>query len=112
VDRPPGAQLVDDLRDQRHVRAREQRQADRVGVFLQRRFRDLAGRLEQAGVDDLEAGVAQGPSDHLGAPIVSVQAGLGDHDAVASQHSAPPFVARRDEPITVDRGPVTIAKGA
>ena len=65
----------------------KQREPDRVGVFLERRFGDLTRRLEQAGVDDLEAGVAQRPGDHLGATIVSVQPGLGNDDAVASQHS-------------------------
>ena len=41
--------------------AGEQRQADGVGVLLQRGLGDLLGRLVQAGVDDLEPGVAQGP---------------------------------------------------
>ena len=59
---------------------------DRVGVLLQCGLRHQLGRLEQAGVHDLEARVAQGPCDHLGAAIVSVQPGLGDDDAVASQH--------------------------
>ena len=58
----------------------------RVGVLLQRRLRHELGRLEQAGVHDLEPRVAQGPCDHFGPPIVSVQPGLGDDDAVASQH--------------------------
>ena len=39
-----------------------------------------SGRLVQAGVDDLHAGVAQRPGDHLRAPVVPVQAGLGDDD--------------------------------
>ena len=81
-----GAQLVDDLRDERHVRAGQDRQANGVGVFLQCRLRHELGRLEQAGVHDLEPRVAQGPCDHFGPPIVSVQPGLGDDDAVASQH--------------------------
>ena len=96
--RPRSRELVDDLRDQRHVRAREERQADRVGVLLERRLGDLLGRLEQAGVDDLEARVAQRAGDHLGAAIVAVQAGLGDDDAVASLH---PFLPPR--PVDRDR---------
>src|SRR5262249_7801249 len=75
-----------DLRDERHVGARENRQADRVGVLLQSRLRHELGRLEEPGVDDLEPGVAQGPCDHFGPPIMSVQPGLGDDDALASQH--------------------------
>ena len=82
---------VDDLREQRHVRAREHRQTDGVGVLLQRRLRHLLGRLVQAGVDDLEPGVAQRPCDHLGAPIVSVEPGLGDDDAVAPLHAVLPM---------------------
>ena len=68
------------------MRAGQHRQADRVGVLLQCRLRHELGRLEQAGVHDLEPRVAQGPCDHFGPPIVSVQPGLGDDDAVASQH--------------------------
>ena len=64
-----------------HVRARQDRQADHVGVFLQRRRDDLLGRLAQAGVDDLHAGVAQRAGDHLGAAVVAVEAGLGDDDS-------------------------------
>ena len=78
---------LDDLGDQRHVRPREQGQADRVGVLLQGCLGDLFGGLEQARVDHLEAGIAQGAGDDLGAAVVAVQAGLGDDDAVASQHS-------------------------
>ena len=47
---------------------------------------DLLGRLVQAGVDDLEAGVAQGPGDDLGAPVVAVETGLGDDDSIAALH--------------------------
>ena len=39
--------------------ARQQAQADGIGVFLERGLGDLIRGLEQAGVDDLEAGVAQ-----------------------------------------------------
>jgi hypothetical protein len=36
---------LDDLRNKRHVRARKNRQADRVGVLLDHRLGDLLGRL-------------------------------------------------------------------
>ena len=42
-----------------HVRAGQDRQADDVGIFLQRGADDLLRRLAQAGVDDLHAGIAQ-----------------------------------------------------
>ena len=75
------AQQLDDARDERHVRAGEDRQADRVGVLLDHGLDDLLRRLVQAGVDDLHAGVAQRAGDDLRAAVVTVQAGLGDDDA-------------------------------
>ena len=65
-------------REQRHVRAGQDRQADRVGVLLDGGLDDLLGRLVQAGVDDLDAGVAQRAGDHLRAAVVPVEARLGD----------------------------------
>ena len=59
--------------------AGEDREADRVGVLLEHRLHDLLGRLVQAGVDDLHAGVTQRAGDDLRPPVVSVEAGLG-HD--------------------------------
>ena len=90
-DRPPDghhdvlgallAEQLDDPRHQRHVGAGEDREADRVGVLLDHGLGDLLGRLVQAGVDHLHAGVAQGAGDDLGAAIVAVEAGLGHDDA-------------------------------
>ena len=68
-------------REQGHVRARHDRQPDRVHRFLHGRGGDHLGRLVQAGVDDLVAGVGQRPGHHLGAAIVAVQPGLADQDA-------------------------------
>ena len=78
---PLGLEPVEDPRDERHVRAREDRDADRVGVLLERGLDDLLGRLVQAGVDDLHAGVAQRPGDDLRAPVMAVEAGFRDDDA-------------------------------
>ena len=74
-----GEQL-DEPAEQRHVRAGEHREADQVGVLLDRGLHDLLGGLVQAGVDHLVAGVAQGPGHDLGAAVVTVEAGLGDDD--------------------------------
>src|SRR5262249_51945998 len=63
----------------------------------------LLGGLEQARVDDLEAGVAQGARDHLGAAVVPVEAGLGDDDAIGPLHRAPRAPTGRREPPTVRR---------
>ena len=78
---PRSREQVDDARDERHVRAGEDRDADRVGVLLDRGLDDLLGRLVEAGVDDLHAGVAQRAGDDLGATVVPVEARLGDDDA-------------------------------
>ena len=43
-----------------------------------RRRDDHLGRLADAGVDDLEALVAQPSREHLGAPVMAVEARLGD----------------------------------
>ena len=69
------------LRTDVHVGAREDRQADGVRVLLQRRGDDLFGRLAEAGVDHLHAGIAQRARDDLGAAVVAVEPGLGDNDA-------------------------------
>ena len=74
-------QQRDDPRHERHVRARQDRQADRVGVLLDDRLDDLLGRLVQAGVDDLHAGVAQRAGDDLRPAVVPVEARLGHDDA-------------------------------
>jgi hypothetical protein len=38
-------------------------------------------RLSKPRVDDLEAGVAERPGDHLDAAVVAVEPDLGEHDA-------------------------------
>ena len=70
----------DHPREQRHVRAGQDGQPDRVGVLLDRGLHDLLGRLVQPGVDDLHASVAQRARDHLGAPVVPIEPRLCDHD--------------------------------
>ena len=49
------AQAVEDPRDERHVRAGEDRDPDGVRVLLDRRLDDLLRRLVEARVDDLHA---------------------------------------------------------
>ena len=63
------------------MRARHDREADRVDRLLHRGRRDHLGRLVKAGVDDLVAGVGERAGDDLRAAIVAVEAGLGDEDA-------------------------------
>jgi len=60
--------------------AAQDRQSNHLHVFLERGARDHLGRLPKAGVNDLHAGVAERASNYFGAPVVAVQAGLGDKD--------------------------------
>src|SRR4029078_10804108 len=80
------AQAVEDLGHERHVGAREDGDADGIGVLLQRRLDDLLGRLVQPGVDDLQAGVSQGTSDDLRAAVVPVESRLGDDNSYVARH--------------------------
>ena len=66
--------------------ARQQRQADRVGVLLQHGLGDLLGRLVEPGVDHLEPVVAQRPRDRLRTAVVPVEPRLGHDDAVRPLH--------------------------
>ena len=68
----------------------EDRQADGVGVLLQDGLGHLLRGLEQAGVDHLEAGVAQRPSDDLDPSIVAVEAGFGHDDSIRALHAGHP----------------------
>ena len=81
-------QQLQNLGEQRHVRAREHGQPDGVRVLLDGRLDDLLGRLVQAGVDDLDAGVAQRAGHDLRPAVVPVEAGFGDHDADRRVHHA------------------------
>jgi hypothetical protein len=72
---------LDDPREQGHMRTGQHGQTDRVHVLLDRGGDDLLRGLMQAGVDDLDPGVAQRAGYHLRPPVVPVQAGLGDDDA-------------------------------
>ena len=74
--------LLDHQRCQRHVCARQHRQADGIDVFIDRCSRNGGRSLEQTGVDDLVPRVAQDPGDHLDAAIVTIEADLGDENAL------------------------------
>ncbi len=61
-----------------HMRPRENRHPDDVGVLLQRGADDLLGRLPEAGVDHFHARVPQRARDDLGAAIVAIESWFGD----------------------------------
>jgi hypothetical protein len=68
------------------VRPGEYGKAYHINVFLQRRADNHFGRLPQAGVDHLEAGITKRSSDDFCAAIVPVETGLGDEYANAFRH--------------------------
>src|SRR5882672_4028831 len=74
------AQQFQDALEEVVVGPREDGEPDRVGVFLDGRRHDLLRRLVEAGIDDLEARVAERARHDLGAAIMPVQSGLGDHE--------------------------------
>ena len=78
VVQPLLLELAADLGHERHVRARQDRQADDVHVLLERCRDDHVGRLAEARVDDLEALVTQAAREDLRAAVVAVEARLGD----------------------------------
>ena len=55
------------------------RDADHVGILLLDGIDDRVGRLAEAQVDHLHAGVAQDAGDDLESPVVAVEAKLGQH---------------------------------
>ena len=65
---------------------RQQGETDCVGVFLESGLGHLLRCLEQARVNDLEAGVPQDPGDHFDAAIVAVEARLGHYNPIAPLH--------------------------
>ena len=54
---------------------------DHVGVLVGHGADHRLGGLPQAGVDDVQTGVAQGAGHDLDAAVVAVEADLGKHDA-------------------------------
>ncbi len=78
--RPRALQLLHHPREQREVGAGRAATGPTASASsCMRGLGDLLGRLVQAGVDDLEAGVAQGAGDGLRPAVVAVEARLG-HD--------------------------------
>jgi hypothetical protein len=86
---PAAPYLLDDERSEGHVGSGEHGQAYRVDVFVDSGGGDALGGLEQAGVDDFVAGVAQDPGYDLDAPIVPVETDFGDQDPLGHQATGP-----------------------
>ena len=76
-----GLEQLDYGGKERVVRAREDRKAHGVDVFLNGRAHDLLGGLVETGVNDLMPGVAQRPGDDFRPPVMTIEAGFGDENA-------------------------------
>ena len=92
---PRARSAVEHRRKVGHVRPRHHRQPDRVDRLLLSRGGDHLGRLVQAAVDDLVAGVGQRPGHDLGATVVPVEPGLRDQDAQLAFHAGKSTSDRR-----------------
>ena len=74
-------QQTDDFGEQLVVGSAQDAEAQHGGVLLHHGGRDLRRGLPQTGVDHFHASITQRASDDLGAPVVAVQARLGDDNA-------------------------------
>lgn len=81
VGRITFVELLHHLGEKRLVGSGQAGKSNRVNVFLDGGLGDLRGRLMKSRVDDFVARIAQRPGDYLGAPIVTIQAGLGNEDS-------------------------------
>ena len=77
---------------------RQDRKPDQRDVLLQRDRHDVLDALPDAGVDDLEPGVAQRAGDDLGAAVMAVQAGLGATSTRVAIRT-PPAAGTRPTPL-------------
>src|SRR3982751_999601 len=73
-------QKIYDPRTKCFMCAAEDRNADRIDIFLQRRRRDHLGRLPETGVDHFHSGIPKRASDNLGAAVMSVEPRLCNKD--------------------------------
>src|ERR1041385_4256149 len=88
------AHELEDARKERHMRAREDREADTVDVFLNSGGDDLLRRLPKPRVDDLHPSVAQSAGNDFRAAVMPVEPGLCDEYAYFSFHRGPWSVSR------------------
>src|SRR5262249_4407612 len=87
VVEPLGPQPLHDLRHQRHVSAAEDAHAEPVRIFIRDRSGDGVDRLPKPGVNDVHAGVAQGPGHDLDTAVMPVQADFRQHNTNGVAHA-------------------------
>src|SRR5262249_1241084 len=74
-------QELEDARDERHVSAGQQAEPEPVRILIADGAYHCFRRLPQPGVDDVQAGIAQGPRDGLDTAVVAIKADLGQDNA-------------------------------
>src|SRR3989304_1206603 len=100
------------------MRARKDREAHDIDVLLQRRLSEHLRGLADAGINALQAGVAQGPRHHLRPAVMAIEARLGDeHPNSASvchrsYSCAQPMWCRLRQPDSVLDRPKPTSHGA
>jgi putative heme-binding domain-containing protein len=87
-----GPYALDDERRECHVGSGEHRQTDGVDVLVDSGGRHLLRGLEQTGVDDLVARIAQGPGHDFHTTVVTVESGLCHHNTNGRCHTRLPLV--------------------
>src|SRR3972149_1253978 len=83
---PATLEELHDLREERHVRPAQARQADRVDVLLDRRLDDVLRGLPQTRVDALYPRIAERAGDHLRTAVVPVEARFRNEDSDLLRH--------------------------
>jgi len=76
VCQPCFPRQINDSREKCHMRAGQNRQPDRIDVFLHGSAHDHLGSLAETGVDDFHPGVSKRARDDFDAAIVPVKSGL------------------------------------
>lgn len=77
-----GPEGIDQLRDERHVSAIEDADAQPVDILILNGLHHRLDRLPQAAVDDVKASVAQAPGDDLDAAVVAIEADFHEEDSL------------------------------
>jgi hypothetical protein len=59
----------------------QHRKTDNINVFINSRSRDCFGRLEQAGVNDFDTGIAQQASDNFDTTVMAIKPNFGNKNS-------------------------------
>ncbi len=79
-------EFLADLGEQMGVSTGERREPEETGIFVPHRVHDLLRSAAQAGVNHLVTSVPKSASNDFGATVMTVEPGLGHHDAKGLVH--------------------------